>query len=119
MQEIWRGRTNFFLLAAEFLFPHQHDICLEYLLEREHFSFHTAPKAPESSLLIMGSVVLPHLVTGWHVDQAIMSEEDRLVVIRFGRDWDPDCMRQDEVLYRTLTFFPRSHPSSTNTPPQE
>jgi DIM1 family U5 snRNP protein len=48
----------------------------------------------------MGSVVLPHLKTGWHVDQAIMSEEDRLVVIRFGRDWDPDCMRQDEVLYR-------------------
>ncbi|KAI9817391.1 MAG: U4/U6-U5 snRNP complex subunit dib1 [Phylliscum demangeonii] len=48
----------------------------------------------------MGSVVLPHLVTGWHVDQAIMSEEERLVVIRFGRDWDPDCMKQDEVLYR-------------------
>lgn len=47
----------------------------------------------------MGSVVLPHLVTGWHVDQAIMSEEERLVVIRFGRDIDPDCMRQDEVLY--------------------
>lgn len=47
----------------------------------------------------MGSVVLPHLVTGWHVDQAIMSEEERLVVIRFGRDWDADCMRQDEVLY--------------------
>ena len=22
------------------------------------------------------------------------------MVIRFGRDWDPDCMRQDEVLYR-------------------
>ena len=59
----------------------------------------------------MGSVVLPHLVTGWHVDQAIMSEEERLVVIRFGRDWDPDCMRQDEVLYRenficTRHFFP-------------
>lgn len=48
----------------------------------------------------MGSVVLPHLTTGWHVDQAIMSEDERLVVIRFGRDWDPDCMRQDEVLYR-------------------
>lgn len=46
------------------------------------------------------SFVLPHLVTGWHVDQAIMSEEERLVIIRFGRDWDPDCMRQDEVLYR-------------------
>ncbi|KAL8938610.1 MAG: hypothetical protein Q9216_003803 [Gyalolechia sp. 2 TL-2023] len=48
----------------------------------------------------MGSVVLPHLTTGWHVDQAILTEEERLVVIRFGRDWDPDCMRQDEVLYR-------------------
>lgn len=49
---------------------------------------------------VMGSVVLPHLRTGWHVDQAILSEEDRLVVIRFGRDHDPDCMRQDEVLYK-------------------
>jgi DIM1 family U5 snRNP protein len=54
----------------------------------------------------MGSVVLPHLVTGWHVDQAILSEEERLVVIRFGRDWDPDCMRQDEVLYRTSPPHP-------------
>ena len=35
-----------------------------------------------------------------HVDQAILSEDDRLVVIRFGRDSEPDCMRQDEVLYR-------------------
>ena len=56
----------------------------------------------------MGSVVLPHLRTAWHVDQAILSEEDRLVVciflickgymltifqvIRFGRDHDVDCM---------------------------
>jgi DIM1 family U5 snRNP protein len=65
----------------------------------------------------MGSVVLTHLNSGWHVvrslhnppqlsaltsrqDQAILSEEERLVVIRFGRDADPNCMRQDEVLYR-------------------
>jgi len=48
----------------------------------------------------MGSVVLPHLRTGWHVDQAIMNEDERLVVIRFGRDYDQDCMRQDEVLYK-------------------
>jgi hypothetical protein len=54
----------------------------------------------------MGSVVLPHLVTGWHVDQAIMSEDERLVIIRFGRDWDPDCMRQDEVLYRQYPSLP-------------
>lgn len=46
------------------------------------------------------SYMLPHLHTGWHVDQAIMSEDDRVVVIRFGRDWDKECMKQDEVLYR-------------------
>lgn len=37
---------------------------------------------------------------GWHVDQAILSEQERLVVIRFGRDGDEECMRQDEVLYK-------------------
>jgi DIM1 family U5 snRNP protein len=46
----------------------------------------------------MGSVVIPHLVSGWHVDQAILSEDERLVVIRFGRDGNEECMRQDEVL---------------------
>lgn len=46
------------------------------------------------------SYLLPHLHTGWHVDQAIMSEDDRVVVIRFGRDYDEQCMKQDEVLYR-------------------
>lgn len=48
----------------------------------------------------MGSVVIPHLNSGWHVDQAILNDDERLVIIRFGRDWDPDCMRQDEVLYK-------------------
>ena len=38
---------------------------------------------------------LPH---AFYVDQAIMTEEDRLVVIRFGDHKDPDCQRQDEVL---------------------
>ena len=41
-----------------------------------------------------------------HVDQAILSEEERLVVIRFGRDWDADCMRQDEVLYSISLLSP-------------
>jgi len=50
----------------------------------------------------MGSVALPHLETGWHVDQAILSEDQRVVVIRFGRDWDPECMKQDEILYRIV-----------------
>ena len=44
------------------------------------------------------SYLLPHLKSGWAVDQAIVNEEDRVVAIRFGHDWDKDCMIQDEVL---------------------
>ena len=47
------------------------------------------------------SYLLPHLRTGYAVDQAILSEEDRVVVIRFGHDWDPVCMQMDEVLAST------------------
>jgi DIM1 family U5 snRNP protein len=42
--------------------------------------------------------LLPHLHSGWEVDQAIVTEEDRVVIIRFGRDSDPTCMVQDEIL---------------------
>jgi U5 snRNP protein, DIM1 family len=45
------------------------------------------------------SYFLPHLPSGWHVDEAIKSEEDRVVVIRFGHDWDSQCMKMDETLY--------------------
>ena len=48
----------------------------------------------------MGSVFLPHLRTGWHVDQAILSEDDRLVIVRFGREEEKDCMIIDEVLFQ-------------------
>lgn len=48
------------------------------------------------------SYFLPHLRTGWHVDQAILSEEDRVVVIRFGRETEPECMLMDELLYKIL-----------------
>eukprot|EP00958_Prasinococcus_capsulatus_P017603 scaffold1994_cov318-Prasinococcus_capsulatus_cf.AAC.3 len=44
------------------------------------------------------SYLLPHLNSGWEVDQAILSEEDRVVVIRFGHDWDEQCMRMDETI---------------------
>ena len=43
--------------------------------------------------------MLPHLRSGWSVDQAILNEEDRVVVIRFGHDADDVCMLQDECLY--------------------
>jgi hypothetical protein len=35
------------------------------------------------------SYMLPHLDSGYAVDQAILSEEERVVIIRFGHDWDP------------------------------
>ncbi|CAI9771526.1 unnamed protein product [Fraxinus pennsylvanica] len=44
------------------------------------------------------SYLLPHLHSGWALDQAILAEEERLVIIRFGHDWDDTCMQMDEVL---------------------
>eukprot|EP00501_MAST-03F_sp_TOSAG23-6_P000296 GSMAST32.ASY1.ANO1.303.1 assembled CDS len=44
------------------------------------------------------SYLLPHLNSGWAVDQAILTEEERVVVIRFGHDWDKECMIMDEIL---------------------
>ncbi|KAL5168916.1 Thioredoxin-like protein YLS8 [Glycine soja] len=49
------------------------------------------------------SYLLPHLHSGWAVDQAILSEEERVVVIRFGHDWDDTCM---QVYYRYNTIMP-------------
>ncbi|KAF1919849.1 thioredoxin-like protein-like protein 4A [Ampelomyces quisqualis] len=48
----------------------------------------------------MGSIFLTHLPSAWHVDQAILSEESRLVVLRFGNDANPDCMTMDEHLFK-------------------
>lgn len=45
------------------------------------------------------SYFLVHLPSGWHVDQAILQEEERVVIIRFGHDYDPTCMKMDETLY--------------------
>ncbi|BGP54490.1 hypothetical protein JCM8202_001571 [Rhodotorula sphaerocarpa] len=45
------------------------------------------------------SMFLPKLESGWHVDQAILAEESRVVVIRFGHDYDAECMRHDETLF--------------------
>jgi len=49
------------------------------------------------------SYLLPHLKNGWQVDQAILSEEERIVVIRFGHDWDSECMKMDEILSACAT----------------
>ena len=39
------------------------------------------------------SYLLPHLHSGFAVDQAILSEEDRVVVMRWGHDYDESCMQ--------------------------
>jgi DIM1 family U5 snRNP protein len=44
------------------------------------------------------SYLLPHLNNGWEVDQAILSEEERVVIIRFGHDFNSICMMMDETL---------------------
>ncbi|KAL3312326.1 hypothetical protein Ciccas_009084 [Cichlidogyrus casuarinus] len=44
------------------------------------------------------SYLMPHLYNGYQVDQAILSEETRLVIIRFGSDADSTCMVMDETL---------------------
>eukprot|EP00388_Colpodella_angusta_P007359 GDKJ01020889.1.p1 GENE.GDKJ01020889.1~~GDKJ01020889.1.p1 ORF type:complete len:143 (+),score=29.41 GDKJ01020889.1:34-462(+) len=46
------------------------------------------------------SFMLPHLHTGYAVDQACVLEENRVVILRFGRDDDRECMQMDEVLYK-------------------
>lgn len=51
------------------------------------------------------SYLLTHLNSGWEVDQAILSEEKRLVIIRFGHDWDPQCMLMDEILYKVADLI--------------
>mmetsp|Transcript_120 Transcript_120/g.353 ORF Transcript_120/g.353 Transcript_120/m.353 type:complete len:143 (+) Transcript_120:75-503(+) len=44
------------------------------------------------------SFLIPHLSSGYAVDQAILSEEDRVVCLRFGHDHDETCMMMDETL---------------------
>mmetsp|Transcript_15837 Transcript_15837/g.34276 ORF Transcript_15837/g.34276 Transcript_15837/m.34276 type:complete len:144 (+) Transcript_15837:250-681(+) len=46
------------------------------------------------------SYFLPHLRSAYEVDQAILSEEERVVVVRFGSDTDATCMLMDETLYK-------------------
>ncbi|RAR15206.1 mitosis protein dim1 [Stemphylium lycopersici] len=36
----------------------------------------------------------------WHVDQAILSEDERIICLRFGNDANPECMDMDEKLYK-------------------
>ena len=80
----WFSETIFleFLLKAHFL-----------RLERSRSQL-TSTACPVAGM----SYLLPHLDSGWAVDQMILSEEERVVVLRFGHDHDKTCMQMDEVL---------------------
>lgn len=49
------------------------------------------------------SYMLPHLDSGYAVDQAILSEEERVVIIRFGHDWDPVLLAPSRLLSPAFT----------------
>lgn len=44
------------------------------------------------------SYVLPRLNTKKEVDQAIKGSEDKVVVLRFGRENDAVCMQLDDLV---------------------
>ena len=46
------------------------------------------------------SYILPRLETKKDVDRAIKSTEDKVLVLRFGRETDTVCMQLDEIVSR-------------------
>lgn len=46
------------------------------------------------------SYLLTELESGWEVDQAILAEEARLVIIRFGLSDTKECIQMDETLLK-------------------
>ncbi|KAF9381115.1 Thioredoxin-like 4A [Podila verticillata] len=45
------------------------------------------------------SACLSHLTNVSEVDQAILTEDGRVLILRFGADWDPTCKAMDELLH--------------------
>lgn len=46
------------------------------------------------------SYLLTELESGWEVDQSILAEEARLVIIRFGLSSTKECIQMDETLLK-------------------
>jgi hypothetical protein len=44
------------------------------------------------------SYLLPTLKTKEEIDNAIIETEDKVLVLRFGRETDPVCMQHDEIV---------------------
>eukprot|EP00435_Cladocopium_sp_Y103_P025297 s657_g6.t1 len=41
---------------------------------------------------------LPHLSSAYSVEQAVLGEHGKVLCLRFGQDFSPECMKMDEVL---------------------
>ncbi|CAK9019624.1 Thioredoxin-like protein 4A (DIM1 protein homolog) (Spliceosomal U5 snRNP-specific 15 kDa protein) (Thioredoxin-like U5 snRNP protein U5-15kD) [Durusdinium trenchii] len=41
---------------------------------------------------------LSHLHAAWQVEKVVTEEEARVILLRFGCDYDPDCKLMDEIL---------------------
>lgn len=40
---------------------------------------------------------LPHLSNAYSVEQAVLGEKSKVVCLRFGQDFSPECMKMDEA----------------------
>ena len=58
----------------------------------------TTQDDPETPYINLHPTTVPDLTNAFQVDQAILHEPSKLVVIRFGDHNDPLCKRQDDVL---------------------
>ena len=92
--------------------PHTHERFVLWRFINYSWAFHSPTNTPPGKNVHITTItyasghraavkvmafLLPHLRSGWAVDQAILTEEERLVVLRFGRDADDKCMTMDEV----------------------
>mmetsp|Transcript_33242 Transcript_33242/g.74084 ORF Transcript_33242/g.74084 Transcript_33242/m.74084 type:complete len:143 (+) Transcript_33242:16-444(+) len=50
---------------------------------------------------------LPHLHTAWEVEEAVASEDKKVVCLRLGHDYDPECVLLDDLL---LDAYPDIEP---------
>lgn len=63
------------------------------------------------------SYVLPRLETKKDIDGAIKGTEDKVLVLRFGRESDIVCMQLDEIVGPPFFVIKPAPPYRTSIPP--
>lgn len=67
------------------------------LIDLRYSTFCSLPPRHPSTTM---TALIHDLPSAWHVDQACMSEDERVVIIRFGDPKHKDTWAQDEMLYK-------------------